>query len=78
MEYYPIRMMIGDFNTKVLQGKAFRTFKDLIMNVDNQLPREVPFLKESSLSAKTLSTSSTVSPQECVGQSKIKTSKTKK
>eukprot|EP00957_Ditylum_brightwellii_P129296 9863000-Ditylum_brightwellii.AAC.1 len=61
-------MMIGDFYTKALQGKAFRTFRDLIMNVEHQLPYEMPFLPEMRLSAKTLSTSSGVSPQECVGK----------
>eukprot|EP00957_Ditylum_brightwellii_P082308 6258873-Ditylum_brightwellii.AAC.1 len=58
MEYCPTGMMIGDFYTKVLQGKTFRTFRDLIMNMENQLPRDMPFLPETRLSAKTLSTSS--------------------
>eukprot|EP00957_Ditylum_brightwellii_P192519 14658176-Ditylum_brightwellii.AAC.1 len=37
IEYCLTRMMIGDFYTKVLQGKAFRMFRDLVMNVDSQL-----------------------------------------
>eukprot|EP00957_Ditylum_brightwellii_P174280 13268664-Ditylum_brightwellii.AAC.1 len=49
-EYCPTRMMIGDFYTKALKGKAFRTFRDLIMNVENQLPNEMPFLQEMRLS----------------------------
>eukprot|EP00957_Ditylum_brightwellii_P153481 11680805-Ditylum_brightwellii.AAC.1 len=40
MKYCPTKMMIRDFYTKALQGKTFRTFRDLTMNVENQLPRE--------------------------------------
>eukprot|EP00957_Ditylum_brightwellii_P053434 4049456-Ditylum_brightwellii.AAC.1 len=61
MEYCPTGMMVGDFYTKALQGKSFRAFRDLIMNVENQLPRDVPLLPETRLSSKTLSTSSKVS-----------------
>eukprot|EP00957_Ditylum_brightwellii_P043986 3338152-Ditylum_brightwellii.AAC.1 len=78
MEYCPTGMMIGDFYTKAMQGKTFRMFRDLIMNVENQLPGDVPFLPETRLSAKTLSTSSRVSPQECVGENVIKSSMTRK
>ena len=46
-EYCLTRMMIGDFYTKALQGKTFKTFRDLIMKVENQLPNEMPFLPET-------------------------------
>eukprot|EP00957_Ditylum_brightwellii_P007445 563222-Ditylum_brightwellii.AAC.1 len=39
-EYWSTRMMSGDLYTKALQGKTFRTFRDLIMNVENQFHRE--------------------------------------
>eukprot|EP00957_Ditylum_brightwellii_P142902 10888293-Ditylum_brightwellii.AAC.1 len=58
MEYCPTGMMIGDFYKKALQDKAFRTFQDLIMNVEHQLPYEMTFLPETRLSVKTLETSS--------------------
>eukprot|EP00957_Ditylum_brightwellii_P101706 7751215-Ditylum_brightwellii.AAC.1 len=77
-EYCPTRMMIGDFYTKGLQGNTFRMFRDMILNVEIQLPREMPFLPDTRMSAKTLSASSRVSPQECVGENMIKSSKTKK
>eukprot|EP00957_Ditylum_brightwellii_P137743 10500643-Ditylum_brightwellii.AAC.1 len=78
MEYCSTKIMIGDFYTKVLQGKVFRMFRDLIMNEENQLPREVPFLPETRLFITTLSTSSRVLPQECAGHDEIKSNKTKK
>eukprot|EP00957_Ditylum_brightwellii_P041190 3118150-Ditylum_brightwellii.AAC.1 len=34
VKYCRTVMMIGDFYTKALQEKAFKTFKDLIMNVN--------------------------------------------
>eukprot|EP00957_Ditylum_brightwellii_P180993 13788812-Ditylum_brightwellii.AAC.1 len=44
IEYYPTGIMIGEFFTKALQGKAFRTFKDMVMNIDIALAREVPLI----------------------------------
>eukprot|EP00957_Ditylum_brightwellii_P066098 5013607-Ditylum_brightwellii.AAC.2 len=70
IEYCPVDMTIGDFFTKALQGKAFGTFRDMVMNVKTTLPREVPLnvQQEKSLSGETFPTSSGVSPQKCVGK----------
>eukprot|EP00957_Ditylum_brightwellii_P062838 4767856-Ditylum_brightwellii.AAC.1 len=77
-EYFPTGMMIRNVYTKALQGKTFRTFRDLIINVENQIPNEMPFLPETRLSAKTLSTSSRISLQEYVGKNMTQSSKTEK
>eukprot|EP00957_Ditylum_brightwellii_P159941 12174314-Ditylum_brightwellii.AAC.1 len=71
IEYCPTGMMIGHFFTKALQGKAFRTFRDMVMNVKIVLPKEAPLSvqQDQSLSNEICPTSSRVSPQECVGKS---------
>eukprot|EP00957_Ditylum_brightwellii_P024646 1862702-Ditylum_brightwellii.AAC.1 len=78
-----LHMMIGDFLIKALQGKAFRTFRDMVMTVKTALPREAPLIvqPDNSLSNETKPISSEVSPKECVGktqQSKTGVAKTGK
>jgi hypothetical protein len=36
VEYCPTGNMLADFFTKPLQGKAFKKFLDIIMNIDQQ------------------------------------------
>jgi hypothetical protein len=36
VEYCPTGNMLADFFTKPLQGKAFKNFLDIIMNIDQQ------------------------------------------
>eukprot|EP00957_Ditylum_brightwellii_P106926 8157491-Ditylum_brightwellii.AAC.1 len=77
MEYCLTGMVLGNFYTRPLQGKAFRTFCNMVLNVESLLQKEVsPKLKlRKRLSTETQKISSRVSLQERVGQSKIQTCK---
>eukprot|EP00957_Ditylum_brightwellii_P130182 9929800-Ditylum_brightwellii.AAC.1 len=49
IEYCPKGRMLSNFFTKLLQGKAFCTFYNMVMNVNLLQPREAPLkLKQKS------------------------------
>ena len=35
VKYCPTEMMLADYYTKPLQGKMFRIFRDMILNIEN-------------------------------------------
>eukprot|EP00957_Ditylum_brightwellii_P164405 12516394-Ditylum_brightwellii.AAC.1 len=74
IEYCPAGMMLGDFYTKPLQGKAFCAFCDLVLNIEGMLPKESTQIEvtppKKNLSDIRLPTCLTL--QECDGQIMIK------
>eukprot|EP00957_Ditylum_brightwellii_P163903 12478214-Ditylum_brightwellii.AAC.1 len=68
IEYCPTGMMLGDFYTKALQGKAFQTFRGLILNLKSLLPQEIPPVMGKPLSNVRKSTSSGITLHEFVGK----------
>ena len=43
VDYFPTEMMIADFYTKPLQGKLFRLFRNLILNLREEDIRNITF-----------------------------------
>ena len=73
VEYYPTEMMIADFYTKPLQGKLFRLFRNLILNV-NDKEMEKLLQAESVAEQKDIDgdmrPASVSVPQECVEENR--------
>ena len=78
----PTDMLIADFYTKPLQGKQFRVFRNLILNLEDQQTGN--YVKAEKMSKKTpintcsdkIKKSGTkCQSQECVGHNKIRTYK---
>ena len=46
VECYPTEMMIADFYTKPLQGKLFRLFRNLILNLREEDMRNITLLEK--------------------------------
>eukprot|EP00957_Ditylum_brightwellii_P021787 1643793-Ditylum_brightwellii.AAC.3 len=65
IEYCPTGMMLGDFYTKALQGKAFRMFRDQILNLKSLLIQAITLFMGKLLSNVRKSTSSGMTSQEC-------------
>ena len=75
VEYCPTEMMIADFYTKPLQGKLFRLFRNLILNLREEDIRNIT-LSEKLTEMKTKMEDAdraiaVESAQECVGENKV-------
>ena len=70
MEYFPVEMMIADLYTKYLQGKSFRLFWNLILNLGEEYIINIKNLETlTKIEKKTESADcakSSKSLQECV------------
>ncbi len=47
--YCPTDEMVGDFNTKPLQGKAFYKHRDFIMNIQDDDPHKITSMDRRSV-----------------------------
>jgi hypothetical protein len=80
VEYCPTGDMLADFFTKPLQGKAFKNFRDIIMNIDQQgdlVHRSVlgNSVQEQNVSACSTSLCSTIRGQHPLVQPPIATAR---
>ena len=70
VEYCPTKMMIADFYTKPLQGKLFRLFRNLILNLREEDIRNITLSEKlTKMEAKTEDANRAIaveSVQECV------------
>ena len=54
VEYFPTEIIIADFYTKPLQGKLFRLFRNLILNLREEDIRNITVLEKiTKMEAKT-------------------------
>ena len=68
MEHCPIDRLLADFYTKPLQGKLFRLFRSLILNLDDKVALSMS-KKETTMTQNPVPTSNTTKKQqECVGK----------
>ena len=75
-------MMIAEFYTKPLQGKLFKLFRDLILNLHEEDIRNITLLEKlTQIETKTEDTDharAVESAQECAGENKVGSLKTGK
>ena len=73
--YCPMKMTIADFYTKPLQGKLFRFFQNLILNLREEDIRNTTLLEKlTQMERKTEDANHAIavgSAQECVGENKV-------
>ena len=60
IKYCPTEMMVADFYTKPLQGKLFRLFRAIILNLDD------PILKDFCMKSDAVNNTKITESQECV------------
>ena len=60
VEYCPTEMMLADFYSKPLQGKMFRLFRSILLNLDD------PDMKDYCIKSDVTIKKSSVTSQECV------------
>ena len=64
IEYCPTDLMWADFYTKPLQGRKFRLFRSMLLNIDDPLLH--PENNQKSIKSAVTNGKPIVTPQECV------------
>ena len=49
VEYCPMEIIVSDFYTKPLQGKLFRLFRNMILNLNDEYAQNIIFVEKLSI-----------------------------